>query len=303
MFKVAHHPAFALTVPDGHRFPMAKYEMLPKKLLADGIITADQLFTPTMASVNEILTTHTLQYWQMLDSCTLPPKECRKIGLPMSPDLIQRERYVVGATIQCAKYALADGISLSTSGGTHHAFADHGEGFCVLNDVCVASHVLLKENLAKRILIVDLDVHQGNGNASIMAGNDDVFVMSMHGDKNYPYHKPKSDLDIGLADSVGDDEYLPVLKYHLPKVLDEFAPDFVFYQAGVDVLAQDRLGRISLTMNGLYEREKFVINTAQQRQIPIAIVMGGGYAPDVDVIVKGHSLVFKAAQTIFKPPV
>ncbi|WFF39128.1 histone deacetylase [Moraxella nasibovis] len=299
MFKVAHYPEFTLPLPDGHRFPMAKYELLPKKLIADGIAKPSQFFTPRMATVDEVLTTHTAEYWHALDSLTLSAKDCRKIGLPMSKELIDRERLVVGATIQCAKYALTDGIALSTSGGTHHAFADSGEGFCILNDVCVASNVLLKEGLAKRILILDLDVHQGNGNASIMEENASVFVMSMHGEKNYPYHKPKSDLDIGLADGVGDDEYLSLLKYHLPKVLDDLKPDFVFYQAGVDVLADDRLGRINLTMNGLYERERYVVETMYHRQIPMAVTMGGGYAPDIDVIVQGHSVVFGVAGEVF----
>lgn len=301
MFKIAHCSEFALPLPEGHRFPMAKYELLPKKLLADGIATPEQFFVPKMASVDEILTTHTADYWHALDNLTLSPKDCRKIGLPMSKALIERERLVVGATIQCAKYTLTDGIALSTSGGTHHAFADGGEGFCILNDICVASNVLLKEGLAKRILILDLDVHQGNGNASIMADKPSVFVMSMHGEKNYPYHKPASDLDIALADGVGDEVYLTLLKHHLPKVLDEFKPDFVFYQAGVDVLADDRLGRINLTMNGLYERERFVVETMFHRQIPMSVVMGGGYAPDIGVIVAGHGAVFEVAKTIFSP--
>lgn len=302
-FKIAHCPEFALPLPDGHRFPMAKYELLPKKLIADGIATPEQFFVPRMASVDEILTTHTADYWHALDSLTLSPKDCRKIGLPMSKALIDRERLVVGATIECAKFALMDGISLSTSGGTHHAFADSGEGFCILNDICVASNVLLKEGLAKRILILDLDVHQGNGNASIMADNDDVFVMSMHGEKNYPYHKPKSNLDINLPDGTGDDDYLSLLKYHLPKVLDDFNPDFVFYQAGVDVLADDRLGRINLTMNGLYERERYVIETLFNRRLPTVVTMGGGYAPDIGVIVQGHSVVFGVVGEVFKSPV
>ncbi|WP_432481458.1 histone deacetylase family protein [Moraxella sp. ZY200743] len=299
-FKIAHHPAFCLPLPAGHRFPMAKYALLPKKLLADDIAKLSQFFTPTMATVDEILTTHTANYWHALNTQTLPPKDCRKIGLPMSQELIDRERLVVGATIECAKYALTDGISLSTSGGTHHAFADSGEGFCILNDVCVASHVLLDQGLTKKILILDLDVHQGNGNASIMADNANVFVMSMHGEKNYPYHKPKLDLDIHLADSMSDDEYLSLLTQHLPKVLDGFNPDFVFYQAGVDVLADDRLGRINLTMNGLYERERYVIQTLFDKGLPTVVTMGGGYAPDIDVIVQGHSLVFGVVCDVFK---
>lgn len=271
---------------------MAKYDLIPQKLLQEGVITPDNLFHPQLLSEQEILTTHTADYWHKLKTGTLTDKEIRKIGLPMSGELVKRERYITHATYECALYAKEYGISLSTSGGTHHGFAGHGEGFCVFNDVCVASNLLLARGQAKRILSVDLDVHQGNGNASIMANNPHVFVFSMHGEKNYPYHKPKSDLDIGLADGVGDDEYLSLLKYHLPQVLDDFKPDFVFYQAGVDVLACDRLGRINLTMNGLYERERFVVETVFNRQIPMVVTMGGGYAPDIDVIVQGHSVVF-----------
>ena len=298
MFKIAHSPIFCHAVPEGHRFPMAKYEKLPQKLIADGIMAPSQFFEPPMATIDEILTTHTQGYWHALDTLTLPAKECRKIGLPMSQALIDRERYVVGATIACANYALTDGFALSTSGGTHHAFADSGEGFCILNDVCVASNVLLRDRLAKRILILDLDVHQGNGNAAIMADNPDVFVFSMHGEKNYPYHKPKSDLDIALADGTGDDEYLALLTNHLPRVLDEFCPDFVFYQAGVDVLAEDRLGRINLTMDGLIKREKYVIETLYTNKLPTVVTMGGGYTPDIDVIVQGHSVVFEVVGEI-----
>ena len=299
MLKIAHSPLFCHSLPASHRFPMAKYDLIPQKLLQEGVITPDNLFHPQLLSEQEILTTHTADYWHKLKTGTLTDKEIRKIGLPMSAELVKRERYITHATYECALYAKEYGISLSTSGGTHHGFAGHGEGFCVFNDVCVASNLLLARGQAKRILSVDLDVHQGNGNASIMADNPHVFVFSMHGEKNYPYHKPKSDLDIGLADGVGDDEYLSLLKYHLPQVLDDFKPDFVFYQAGVDVLACDRLGRINLTMNGLYERERFVVETVFNRQIPMVVTMGGGYAPDIDVIVQGHSVVFGVVGEIF----
>lgn len=298
MFKIAHSPIFCHAVPEGHRFPMAKYEKLPQKLIADGITTPSQFFEPPMATIDEILTTHTQGYWHALDTLTLPAKECRKIGLPMSQALIDRERYVVGATIACANYALTDGFALSTSGGTHHAFADSGEGFCILNDVCVASNVLLRDGLAKRILILDLDVHQGNGNAAIMADNPAVFVFSMHGEKNYPYHKPKSDLDIALADDTGDDEYLEILSNTLPKIIAEFTPDMIFYQAGVDVLAVDKLGKLSLTLDGCYQRDEIVLTMAHQLGIPVAVVMGGGYAPDIDVIVQAHMGVFGVARSL-----
>lgn len=204
MLKIAYSPLFCHSLPVSHRFPMAKYDLIPKKLLTDGIITQDNLFHPKLLSEQEILSTHTADYWHKLKTGTLTDKEIRKIGLPMSASLIKRERYITRATYECALYAKEYGISLSVSGGTHHGFADHGEGFCVFNDVCVASNLLLARGQAKRILSVDLDVHQGNGNASIMANNPAVFVFSMHGKKNYPFIKPPSDLDIELDDGTGD---------------------------------------------------------------------------------------------------
>lgn len=298
MLKIAHSPIFCHAVPDGHRFPMAKYRLLPERLLADGIIRADDIFAPQLLSADEILTTHTAEYWHKLETQALSAKEARAIGLPMSPELVLRERYICHATYECALYAKQYGISLSTSGGTHHAFADRGEGFCVMNDICVASNLLLKRNQAKRILIVDLDVHQGNGNAAIMADNPAVFVFSMHGEKNYPYHKPKSDLDIALADDTGDDEYLEILSNTLPKIIAEFTPDMIFYQAGVDVLAVDKLGKLSLTLDGCYQRDEIVLTMAHQLGIPVAVVMGGGYAPDIDVIVQAHMGVFGVARSL-----
>ena len=295
MLKIAHSPLFCHSVPASHRFPMAKYDLIPQKLLQEGIITPDNLFHPQLLSEQEILTTHTADYWHKLKTGTLTDKEIRKIGLPMSAELVKRERYITHATYECALYAKEYGISLSVSGGTHHGFADHGEGFCVFNDVCVASNLLLARGQAKRILSVDLDVHQGNGNASIMANNPAVFVFSMHGKKNYPFIKPPSDLDIELDDGTGDDEYLSVLAGTLPRLIDEFCPDFIFYQAGVDVLATDKLGKLSLSMQGCHERDEMVLSVAHRYGIPVAVVMGGGYSDNVDTVVAAHCGVFGVA--------
>ena len=292
MLKIAHSPLFCHSVPASHRFPMAKYDLIPQKLLQEGIITPDNLFHPQLLSEQEILTTHTADYWHKLKTGTLTDKEIRKIGLPMSAELVKRERYITHATYECALYAKEYGISLSVSGGTHHGFADHGEGFCVFNDVCVASNLLLARGQAKRILSVDLDVHQGNGNASIMANNPAVFVFSMHGKKNYPFIKPPSDLDIELDDGTGDEAYLMMLGETLPKIIREFDPDMLFYQAGVDVLATDKLGKLSLSMAGCYERDKLVLTTAHKAGIPVAVVMGGGYSPDIEMVVAAHCGVF-----------
>ncbi|MFC0820716.1 histone deacetylase family protein [Moraxella marmotae] len=299
MLKIAHSPLFCHPVPHNHRFPMAKYRLIPERLITDGVISADNLFHPQMASESEILSTHTPAYWHALKTLTLPARDARKIGLPMSAELIKRERYVARATYECALYAKQFGVSLSTSGGTHHAFADHGEGFCLFNDVCMASHLLLAQGQARRILIVDLDVHQGNGNASIMADNPDVFVFSMHGKKNYPFIKPPSDLDIELDDGTGDDEYLDKLTTALPQIIERFCPDFIFYQSAVDVLASDALGKLSLSMAGCHARDEFVLVTAHRHGIPLVTVMGGGYSPDIDEIVAAHCQTFAIAKRIW----
>ena len=286
MLKLLIHPYFVITA-SLTAFPWQNMTSSPK-LLTDGIITQDNLFHPELLSEQEILSTHTADYWHKLKTGTLTDKEIRKIGLPMSASLIKRERYITHATYECALYAKKYGISLSVSGGTHHGFADHGEGFCVFNDVCVASNLLLARGQAKRILSVDLDVHQGNGNASIMANNPAVFVFSIHGKKNYPFYKPPSDLDIELDDGTDDNAYLTMLGETLPKIIREFDPDMLFYQAGVDVLATDKLGKLSLSMAGCCERDKLVLTTAHKAGIPVAVVMGGGYSPDIETVVAAH---------------
>lgn len=295
MLKIAHSPLFCHAVPDNHRFPMAKYNLIPQQLLAEGTILPHNLFTPEFLSEAEILTTHTPEYWHKLNTGTLSDKEIRKIGLPMSPALVKRERQISHATYECALYAKEHGVSLSTSGGTHHGFSDHGEGFCVFNDVCIASNLLLNRKQAQKILSIDLDVHQGNGNAAIMAHNPNVFIFSMHGKKNYPFIKPPSDLDIELDDGTGDDEYLSILSQTLPTLIEKTRPDLLFYQAGVDVLATDKLGKLALSMQGCHERDALVLTTAHQHGIPIAIVMGGGYSHDVKTVVEGHCGVFRTA--------
>lgn len=299
MIKIAYRPLFCHDVPENHRFPMQKYRLLPEFLLACGIATSEQFFAPELLSVDEILTTHTLAYWQKLRDQSLSDKEQRAIGLPMSPSLVLRERYICHATYECALYAKRYGVSLSTSGGTHHAFADRGEGFCVLNDICIASRLLLARGQAKRIAIVDLDVHQGNGNAAIMANEPRVFVFSMHGAKNYPYHKMASDWDIALADGAGDDVYLALLEDALQKIVRDFDPDTIFYQAGVDVLAEDKLGKLALSPEGCARRDRTVLECAHKNGIPIAVVMGGGYAPNIQSVVGVHAAVFAIAQQLW----
>ncbi len=299
MLKVAFSPIFLYQVPEKHRFPMQKYRLIPERLIEEGVLSEDNFFAPDKLTEEEILTTHTLEYWQKLKTQTLSRKEARAIGFEMTPELVERGRYIAHATYECALYAKQYGVSLNVAGGTHHSFADHGEGFCVFNDVCIASNLLLSRGEAERVLVVDLDVHQGNGNASIMANEPRVFVFSMHGEKNYPFRKPPSDLDIELANDTDDETYLTHLKQTLPNLIAEHKPDLIFYQSAVDVLATDKLGKLALTPEGCKQRDDFVLRQARDNNIPIAVVMGGGYSEDVEDVVEAHCNTFRLAKQLF----
>ena len=299
MLKIAYSDVFRYSVPEKHRFPMQKYTMIPERLLAEGTIKPDNFFAPARLSEDEILTTHTADYWYQLKTQTLPRKEARVIGFEMTAKLVERGRYIAHATYECALFAQQYGVSMNVAGGTHHAFAGHGEGFCVFNDVCVASNLLLNRGQAQKILVVDLDVHQGNGNASIMADEPRVFVFSMHGAKNYPFRKQVSDLDIELDNDTGDTEYLQILAQTLPRLIADFAPDMIFYQSAVDILATDKLGKLGLTIEGCKARDDYVLRQAKTANIPIAIVMGGGYSEDINDVVEAHCNTFRLAQQIF----
>lgn len=299
MLKIAYSPIFKYEVPEKHRFPMRKYTMIPERLLAEGTITPDNFFAPKTLSEAEILTTHTSEYWHKLKTQTLTAKEARAIGFEMTPQLVERGRHIAHATYECALYAKQYGVAMNVAGGTHHAFADHGEGFCVFNDVCIASNLLLARQQASKILIVDLDVHQGNGNAALMQAEPRVFVFSMHGAKNYPYHKPPSDLDIELDNDTDDATYLQILYETLPRLIAEVQPDMMFYQSAVDVLCTDKLGKLALTQAGCKRRDEFVLQQARQHGIPIAIVMGGGYSEDIEDVVEAHCNTFRLAQALY----
>lgn len=299
MLKVAFSEIFLYQVPKKHRFPMQKYQLIPERLVQEGTLSEANFFAPNKLTEEEILTTHTAEYWEKLKTQTLPRKEARAIGFEMTPELVERGRYIAHASYECALYAKQYGVSLNVAGGTHHSFADHGEGFCVFNDVCIASNLLLSRGEAKRILIVDLDVHQGNGNASIMADEPRVFVFSMHGEKNYPFRKQKSDLDIELPNDTGDETYLSKLKQTLPQLIAAHKPDLIFYQSAVDVLETDKLGKLSLTLEGCKQRDEFVLSLAKEQDIPIAIVMGGGYSEDVEDVVEAHCNTFRLAKQLF----
>ncbi len=299
MFKIAFDPVYAHPLPEGHRFPMLKYELIPQQLRHEGVITNENLFSPEECSEQAILATHNAEYWRQLRNLTLPAKEQRRIGFPLTGPLIERERRIVQGTIEGSLSALKNGIAFNVAGGTHHAGSNWGEGFCLLNDQAIAANHLLNNNLSSAILIIDLDVHQGNGTAEIFEHDARVFTFSMHGANNFPYRKEKSDLDIGLGDGVGDDEYLDILYNTLLKLIKQQQPDFIFYQSGVDVLATDKLGKLSLSTGGCKLRDEFVLQTAKKNNIPMQVSMGGGYSPNIKDIVDAHCTTVALAQDIF----
>lgn len=273
MLKIAFHPIYKYELPQGHRFPMVKYELLPEQLLYEGTVSDVNFFEPDALSEEILLLTHDQDYWAKLSSQTLSTKEIRAIGFPMTPLLVQRGRHIAMGTLQCALYAQQYGVALNIAGGTHHSFSHRGEGFCVFNDIAIAANYLLHEGLARQILIIDLDVHQGNGTAHIFRHEPRVFTFSMHGAKNYPLRKEESNLDIGLPDGLEDIPYLHILRETLPRLLDQVQPDFVFYLSGVDVLATDKLGRLSMSIAGCRERDKMVLTTCKTNSIPVAVSM------------------------------
>jgi acetoin utilization deacetylase AcuC-like enzyme len=299
MFKIAFDTIFAHPLPEGHRFPMLKYELIPEQLLHEGTVNTDNFFAPTICEESTILLTHDSNYFEHLMNQSLSPLAIRKIGFPLSPELVQRERTILQGTIDNALYAKQFGISMNIAGGTHHAYTNKGEGFCLLNDMAVAANYLLNKNLSKKIIIVDLDVHQGNGTAEIFKEEERVFTFSMHGEKNFPAQKEKSDLDIALPDFTNDKVYLNILNETLPKLIQEVEPDFVFYQSGVDILESDKLGRLNISMEACKQRDKFVFQQCLINNIPIAVSMGGGYSEDIKVIVEAHCNTFRLAQELF----
>lgn len=299
MLKIAYTPIYHHPLPPGHRFPMAKYSLLPQQLLYEGTCTEENFFAPARLTEAQVLRTHTQEYWHKLKTVNLSRKEERKTGFPLSQELVKREITICRGTIDNALYALEFGISMNIAGGTHHAYADGGEGFCLLNDIAIASHYLLDNKLATQILVVDLDVHQGNGTAKIMEKEQRVFTFSMHGSHNYPLHKEVSDLDIALPDGTEDDFYLKILKEQLPKLIDRVQPDFVFFQSGVDVLKTDKLGRLGLSMKGCKARDRFVLEACKKNKLPVAVNMGGGYSERLADIVNAHTNTFRLAQEIW----
>lgn len=290
---IANHAVFCHTLPDGHRFPMLKYELLPLQLLHEGVIEKEDFFEPECVNEKAINHAHKKSYWERLLKLDLSRKEIQRIGFPLSMELIERERRIIQGTMDGAEIALEKGIAFNIAGGTHHAGSDWGEGFCLLNDQAIAAHHLLKNRSFKRILILDLDVHQGNGTAEIFYKEDRVFTFSMHGENNFPFQKEVSDRDIGLKDGINGDEYLNLLESELRRVIKKIAPQFIFYQAGVDVLAQDTMGRLKLTSDDCRQRDRLVFEACKKHQVPVQVSMGGGYSKRITDIVDAHCNTFK----------
>lgn len=299
MLKIAYDSIYTHPLPQGHRFPMIKYELIYEQLLYEGTCTAENFFAPSSVDPKWVLGVHDLHYFEDLLNLRIDARMERRIGFPVSDMLVKRELIITQGTIDCCGFAFQSGISMNIAGGTHHAYADRGEGFCLLNDVAVASYYLLANQLVNKILVVDLDVHQGNGTAVIFENEARVFTFSMHGKENYPLKKEKSDLDIELPTYCEDELYLSLLYQTLPQLIEEVKPQFIFYISGVDILASDKLGKLRVSMDGCKRRDAFVFEQAIQHKIPIVVSMGGGYSPRIADIVEAHCNTFRLADKMF----
>ncbi len=293
---IIHHPAFRAEMPAGHRFPMDKFSRLAAVLEAEGVVGPAGFARPEPIDLDSLLLVHDEAYVRGVIDQTLPAEIARRVGLPNTESVAARARAAVGGTLLAARLALEHGVACNTAGGSHHAQADTGAGFCVFNDVAVAARRLLAEGRVGQVLVVDLDVHQGDGTARIFEGDTSVFTFSMHAEKNFPARKAVSDLDIDLADGTGDEAYLGKLGQILPDLLARVAPDLVFFNAGVDPHADDKLGRLSLSDAGLARREAFVLGSCLERGIPVTGVIGGGYDADIDRLAHRHALLHRAAR-------
>ncbi|NNF18542.1 MAG: histone deacetylase [Flavobacteriaceae bacterium] len=300
MIRIAHHPIYAHPLPEGHRFPMLKYELLPEQLLHQGTCSREQFFTPEIMEEEHVFRAHTENYYRELSTMKLDARAARKIGFPLSDALVKRELMIAQGTLQGCLYALEHGVAFNIAGGTHHAFSDRGEAFCLLNDQAIAAQYLLHSGKASQILIVDLDVHQGNGTAEIFRDNNAVFTFSVHGKSNYPFKKEESDFDIALPDNTDNRTYLQILGEQLPELFERVKPDFVFYLCGVDVLAEDKLGKLGLSVGGARKRDELVLSLCHARKVPVQCSMGGGYAPDIRTIVNAHANTYQVARDLYE---
>ena len=299
MLPIAFHPIYKHPLPDGHRFPMLKYELLPQQLLHEGIVTESDFFAPEIIDLKYVLAVHDKVYVNDLLNLTLDPKAARKIGFPLSAELVERELRIANGTVLGCEKAFETGVAFNIAGGTHHAFSNRGEAFCMLNDQAIAAKYLLDKKLASKILIIDLDVHQGNGTAEVFQNKPNVFTFSVHGKTNYPFKKETSDLDIPLADNTSDDEYLKVISEFVPKLIEQEKPDFIFYLSGVDILESDKLGKLSCTIEGCKKRDEIVFSNCHKFQIPMQVSMGGGYSPEIKTIIEAHANTYRVASELY----
>ena len=299
MFPVAFHPIYKHLLPEGHRFPMLKYELLPQQLVLEGIVSESDFFAPAIPDLKHILAVHKKDYVDELVNLTLDPRKTRKIGFPLSAELVERELRIANGTILGCEMALETGIAFNIAGGTHHAYSDHGEAFCLLNDQAIGAKYLLDKNLASKILIIDLDVHQGNGTAEIFQNNPKVFTFSVHGKSNYPFKKELSDLDIALPDNTSDDDYLKIVNEFVPKLIHQEKPDFIFYLSGVDILDSDKLGKLGCSIEACKERDEIVFSNGKKFEIPMQCSMGGGYSPEIKTIIEAHTNTYRVASNLF----
>jgi acetoin utilization deacetylase AcuC-like enzyme len=296
--RVLANDRYIVSLPAGHRFPVEKYALLRAKIVADGVLHEDELTDAPLATRQELLAAHTAEYVDAILDGTIDERRMRRIGLPWSEGLVGRARGAVGAQLTAARAALEDGVAGALSGGTHHAHADFGAGYCVFNDIAVAARTLLAEGRVARVAVVDLDVHQGDGNAALLGGDPRVHVLSLHGRNNFPFRKVPSTVDVELADGTGDDEYLAALAAALPAVFGH-APELLFYQAGVDPLAEDTLGRLALTHAGLMARDRMVLTACRDRGVPVSLSLGGGYAKPIGLTVEAYVNTYRVVREVF----
>lgn len=297
--RVCYSSGYVAALPEGHRFPMPKFSLLFELLLREGVVRPEDVVEPQEADWEDLRLVHSAEYLADLAHGTLSPAALRRLGLPWSAALLRRSRLAVQGTVLAARMALEDGVAANLAGGTHHAFADRGEGFCLLNDVCVAIRILEREGRIRRALVVDLDVHQGNGTATLCDGRPEVFTFSIHGERNYPFRKARSSLDVGLPNHVGDGCYLDMLESHLPAVIEQARPDVAFYLAGVDPVEGDRFGRLDLSPAGLEQREQYVLETLRRAGLPVVLTLSGGYAATPQATAELHACVHRAARRVF----
>ena len=299
MIHIAFHESYILELPDNHKFPMKKYSELAKRLVEQDIYSPQNFFTPEILDEKILYQTHDADYIERAKTLTLEKAEARRLGFPQSRELYERELRIAYGTTHGAELAIKDGLSFNIAGGTHHAFTNKGEGFCMFNDVAISANYLLSKGLIRKALVIDLDVHQGNGTAEICANNPNIFTFSVHGKNNYPVRKEISDLDIELDDLTGDDEYLKIVAEYVPKLIAEVNPDIVYYIAGADILETDKFGRLSVSIAGAKRKDEIVFGECKKSDIPVLCVMGGGYSKDLEVILETHLNTFKVGKEYY----